>query len=597
MIICGLPFRAATAQIEEFQDEWNEKNSAIWETLEFNNKLNLNKTSVDELIAFGFNMEQAQCMLDHQEKFGNWHHESELQQCDIELEFIRTHRQDWSPILVDSRLTYFMENRKTPYIPQLSVTSSFNNNLGSLKNPTWHSQVQFKWGKLARLVYTTQTDAGEKSFDFQTAALEINSLKHLKKLVVGKYQWNWNHGLVFAAPYSIGRSYNLGSWVNNYQELRSAISTNEDQGVWGLGSTWQIRKNEFYVSLGTAKIDTRLNESGTSFLKRNYGGLHIGELEKSRRHNNQLNQIFGGWKRQFQNHSFNFSGVYYTYSIPRFRNFDSIYHEYIYEFQHTLNRFLKGKMLFNIAANNSGNWSFYSAGAWSLSSKFDLAFRIQSIPESFYSPERSPFSQSDIGNKTSEMGFDFNPNKQHCLQIRSIQILNISQLSYPRDDHNSFNWTMQYIHKINRSDYVQFRWKKTHSILGHPLAQVFIQTKLNIGSKFTSRFVFLQNRPSTTNEENTALLGQISGKIGPLNLQLYTVRFFSASPMYLTLPSAQFPWKLGVFTGNGTNFGFVLRYRVHKNARLLFSLDATKKNSFLEDQSQKPRIFVQLEIL
>jgi len=597
MIICALLFQSATAQIEEFQDEWGEQSSTVWETFELDEKLNLNKASVDELLAFGFSLEQANCMADHKEKFGNWLHESELQQCHVELEFIRTHRYDWSAILEDSRFNYLMQNQKTPYIPSVSVTSSFNNSLGTLKNPTWHTKIESKWGKFARFVYNTQTDAGEKPFDFQTAAFELKSLKNLKKLVLGKYQWNWNHGLVFAAPYSIGRSFNLGSWVNNYRELRYAVSTNEDLGLWGLGSKWQFRKNEFYFSMGSDKIDTRLNETGTAFLKRHYGGLHLTDLEKSRQDNNQLNQLFGAWHRQFQNHSINLSSTVYTYSIPRIQTIVNIYKEHIHEFQYAVHRLMNGQILLNMATNSRGNWSYYSAGAWSLSSKFDLAFRIQSISDSFFTPERSPFTQGENGKRNLELGIDFKPSKNHLIQIRNVQIKQLGPLMYPKGISHLYHWTMQYINNINRHDYFQFRWKNMHSPIGNPVSQIFIQTKFNLSTTITTRTVFVQEHDLNAIENNTALLAQVGYKLGALNLQFYSIQFKSNSPLYLTLPSAQFPWKLGIFNGNGWSYGLVMRYRMHKNIRFLFSIDATKKNSLLDEQSQKPRIFVQLVIL
>ncbi len=616
MIMAGLLCQSIKAQVEDPLNDWQESTSAVWESLDLTEKLNLNRASIVELQQSLFTTKQAQCMIQHREIWGDWTHETELQQCGISVSFIREHRSQWTLILKDARLQYLNENKGKYGLPEIKVISNILPQDGQWNRSSHQAQIQASWGNWSRLGYVIQTDAGEQFGDFQSAAWEFKSMKKLKHLVVGRFLWNWNQGLVFAAPFTVGRSFDMGSWVYNSQDLRPAISANEDQGIWGVGTRWQFRKNEVFFSAGATPFDTRLNTDGKAFSQRSYGGLHVSELEKSRRHNNIYGHVFIAWQRHFPQYSINISHTRYQYATPRESNQKQVTTENITEYQHTFKKLLGGRILLNVAASNQGPISYYVAGAWSLHSQLDLSVKTQSIRENYYAPERSPYSQSDYGKSNSEMGFDFKPNRKSQIQIRSILENDLKAFKYPEFNTPDASWILQYVYQLNRADFVQVRWKSPYSINGINPPQLMVQSKFNIHPKLNLRMVYLQQKnnvyldsrlsnsllsypgPSyVITGSSTALLMQMGIKIGDLNLQCYGGGFSAKSPLYVTLPSAQFPWRLGILTGEGYAMGMVVRHRLHKKIRLLYSIDYIKKKSFVPEQSQKPRIFVQLEIL
>jgi hypothetical protein len=109
--------------------------------------------------------------------------------------------------------------------------------------------------------------------------------------------------------------------------------------------------------------------------------------------------------------------------------------------------------------------------------------------------------------------------------------------------------------------------------------------------------LYIGQQDQTQLPKSTAFLSQIGYKNGRINFEIYAAHYYATEPLYITLPSAQFPWRLGIFNGSGRAFGFSVRQRIHPKLRLRYSVDWMQKTFFSNPESQKPRIFVQLEIL
>lgn len=597
LLIAGVWGQSINAQIDEFINEWHERTSAAWESIEWSTRISLNRANFTELKEVGFNTKQAQCIIEHRQKWGEWSHETELQQCQISLEFIRKHRNHWSLLSPDARIQYLQTHKGKHFFPEVKWTTSISPFIEERNGTNYHSKVQASWGNWSRLGYIIQSDAGEEPGDYQSAAWEFKSMKKLKHLVLGRFLWNWNQGLVFSAPYAVGRSFDMGSWVHNSQSLNAALSQNEDQGIWGIGSHWKLAKNEIFASFGTRYFDSRINEKYSGFDTRVYGGVHITELEKSRRNNNQFHHGFIAWQRHFANHSLNVSHTRYTYKIPRIFQDQPLKHEHVTEYQHTFKHFLGGRVLFNTAITQLGVFSYYVAGAWNVNPRIDISLRTQYIPENFFAPERSPYSQSDNGKEIKEYGIDFNPNPNHKFQLRSQIENQRTTIEYPLDKVNHYLWIWQYTGQLYKKDVLQIRWKSPYNQALEITSQLMMQAKIQLHPKWKLRLVYISQNEGKLSNPSTLLLAQLGGKIEGFQFQMYSATFQSTSPLYVTLPSAQFPWKLGLFNGAGNASGLVIRQRIHRNLRLLFSVDYVSKKSFTYMQSQKPRIFVQLEIL
>ena len=76
MIMAGLLCQSIKAQVEDPLSDWQESTSAVWESLDLTEKLNLNRASIVELQQSHFTAEQAQCMIQHRETWGDWTHET-----------------------------------------------------------------------------------------------------------------------------------------------------------------------------------------------------------------------------------------------------------------------------------------------------------------------------------------------------------------------------------------------------------------------------------------------------------------------------------------------------------------------------------------
>ncbi len=585
------------AQDKDWQNEWAETANEVIESLDWSDKLNLNQASMAELQHFGFDSKQAQCMLLHREKWGDWQHLSELQRCQIPLEFIRSERQHWAELNLDARRIYLQEKDSNWWKPEIKGSGNL---LPHTTNPKEFSHLfksQALWGKWLRMSYISQTDAGENFNDFQAAAMEVKSIKKLQHAVLGRFMWNWNQGLTFAAPFAVGRSLDLGSWVHNEQQLRAASSPNEDQGIWGLGGHFKLQKHGFYVSTGTVHFDARLDALGTAFIQRSYGGLHVTDLEKSRRKNNRMEHLFLAWKHQYRNHAINVSHTAYRYEIPRLHENGRLKQEYITEYQHTIQGLWGARILFNLARTSLNKWAYYSAAAWTIHPHLDLAFRTQNIGNGYYAPERSPYTQSDNGKHISEIGIDFNPHYQHQFQMRSQVERSLLPLSINGPVEPKTVWLAQYVFHLNKKEYIQLRWRQHGENTEINRPQFIAQSKISLHPNWQLRSVYIWQKGLTFESVNTLFLNQISGKIGPFNAHFYAVMHHSNEALYLSLPSAQFPWKLGVFNGQGNAYGLIIRQRIHRKMRLQYSIEWTKKNEFNNEPIQKPRIFVQLEIL
>lgn len=596
-VVVGLVHLSVNAQSSDWQNEWHEQTQVIWESVEWSARLDLNRAPIAEFESQGFDSKQAICIVTHREQWGDWVHESELQQCGVSVDFIREHRAQWAPLWQHAGHMHLKENGKRGYRPQLKAQLSALPALNDKGGLSHHALIQANWGSWSRLSYLTQTDAGEKLGDFHTAAWEFKGLKNFQNLIIGRYQWNWNQGLVFAAPFAVGRSFNMGSWVHNEQQLRPAVSQNEDQGLWGVGTCLKFKKQQIYISIGADRIDTRLHPNGDAFTQGAYGGLHVSNLEISRKHNNLLQQGFIGWRRQFKNHAINLSHTRYRYSLPRVYDTNVISAESLSEYQHTLHRFLGARSLFNFAINNQGHRAYYIASAWSIHPHLDVALRIQSISNEFYAPERSPYTQSDYGKKGSEWGIDYQPRPQHQFLLRSLWQKPQGRFTEIQPIDYRAAVVLQYIYKPNRTDFFQVRWKQAQHIGRSQPQQIISQALVNLHPNWRLRVLYIWQQDRTQLPKSTAFLSQLGYKNGPINFQVYAASYYTTEPLYVTLPSAQFPWRLGIFNGSGRAFGISVRQRIHPKIRLRYSVDWMQKTFFSDLQSQKPRIFVQLEIL
>lgn len=585
------------SQIPEWQTDWNQRLDEFWDRVEIPSNTDINHAGLAELQEIGFETSQAECLIGHIATYGHIKHLSELQQCGIPLLQIQQLRSQILPFYSDRFRDY---KNQTPdsnrWVPKLQLKS---NTITNHSSKSWGQTHQFQalWGNWSRLSILTHTDAGETFNDHFTAALEIKSVGRFEHLILGKYQWHWNQGLLFMAPYAIGSSYNLSSWVHHQQQLRNSVSQNEDIGLFGIASTILMNKGKLHVSIGSDKIDTRLTPQG--FTSRYYGGNHITDLEKSRRHNNQLSHLFVGWSIAKSTFSFNISHIEYLYKIPKVTKNGILFRERFSEMQYSSQNFLGARSIFNISTNGLQSYSYYISCLWTLSNYLDIAVRSQDLASNNYPPEQSPFTLSDIGKQNHELGIDIVPNEKHRLQIRSLVQFNTDtlQTEYLATSPSRSYWHLQHIYQLNKTEFIAFRFHVPQQVTEIPQWKVQIQAKLHLHTNLKWSTNYITQVHNHT--KSTLLLTTLKWNYRKTwNIQGYGGVFSGNDLLYAPLPSAQFPWRLGIFSGSGSTFGIIANVKISKHVKWRFSIEQMqKRNDLNQIEHQKPRIFVQLEII
>jgi hypothetical protein len=594
MLMLGISSLSVHAQMNEWDIEWLPTTATLWEWVDVQEKVHLNTSTFADLKHIGFTDEEASCIISHREEYGKWLHETELQQCPLSHSRIQELRPYIKPLAHQQsdpivQLDYWL-NPKIRYTNSVLYQPKNEHPLGH------HSQIQLRWNTFSRLGFLTQTDAGERTFDFTTAAWEFKNAPLFTHLVLGRFLWNWNQGLVHNAPYAIGRSFDMGSWVNTQQELRPALTQNEDLGLWGAAITGYWKLGAWYASVGTSKFDARLNTEGNAFTQRHFGGIHVSPLERSRRHNNELQHIFGGVKINGLQQEIILSISHYRYHIPRFWNHQKYQQEHYLEGQYTTNQFLDARTLFNVAYASNRQVSWYLSSIKVIHSKMDIAFRSLRIPEGFIPPERSPFAQSDIGKSISEWGIDLRLSKKQILQARSTHEFKLYPQAHVSNDTRKNGFQLQYIYQNKTSEFFQFRIRQSLHYSDYQPLQCDAAYRFNLTPKWQVKSVFQWKERHALEPKSSIIQFQISVHERRFTGTVYGAQFHTQESSYILLPSAQYPWRLGVFNGKGSAFGIIGTLKLHTHLKCRFSFDWINYHNLKDQSNQKPRIFVQLEL-
>jgi hypothetical protein len=582
------------AQTNEWQIDWNFNAESAWEWFDIQGKLDLNTASLTDFLQFEFTEEEASCMVKHRITYGPWLHETELQRCSLSIERIQECRKFILPLVRRSPDAIFSKSFwRNPRMSQAVSALYDPKKDGQL---THHYQTHLHWGTSSRLSFLTQTDAGEQFFDYYTANWEIKNRKYLKHAVIGRYQWNWNQGLTHNAPYAVGRSFDIGSWVNNQQELRSSVSQNEDLGLWGIAAHLNFPRWNLFVSSGKRTFDARLNPSENAFTQRQYGGIHRTPLEISRKSNNELHQRFFGLQTHFYRQEVTVSFTNYHYQIPRFTPQKLLFEEKIIEIQHVMNNVFSIRSLFNFSSSNSGVHAWYGAAVKSLHPKIDIAFRHSHIPQDYFGPERSPYSMSDVGKDIREWGIDLFPQSKNLLQIRSIQENRIVARNIQVPELPKSIFQVQYMYQNKQKEILQLRIRQQVNHYNQPF-QLDLAYKVALVESWNLKLAYQWKQAPIGLVNNTATMAQVSYHLKDFSAHLYGLHFLFHETGYLLLPSAQYPWRLGIFTGQGNALGIVGKWKLTPHIHCRFSVEWINYEKSQEKSNQNPRIFVQLEYL
>lgn len=397
--------------------QWQFDQSNLWEsgieTLNFQRN-NLNELNEEELSTFNFfSSREIDTIISYRKAFGSFQSWIELQQCGIPIAQIRRIQEDLELSSHQDWHAYRSLKGKDAWTPTCLTSVSLKND-PNYPGLAYTGKTKFSIDQLVQLSAIFHNDASERAMDHVSIALELRKTRWFDQLIIGKHALYLGQGMTQNAPFRVGRSLNLGTWVHDEIQLRSIVSQNEDVGSWGLGMTKDVKGWKVITSLGQQRWDTRLNENESIALSRITGGSHKTELELSRRRNNNIRHATVSITRQYRVGTLLFSSSIQSFELPM-QNQDKYIHQHEIQWSQ---EWKNNRLLLNGSIDNHLHPSYYLAFVKSWGKNIDFAFKTQSLHTDFYAPMKSPCESQGRGVKSTEWGMDGKWGNQLKWKIR-----------------------------------------------------------------------------------------------------------------------------------------------------------------------------------
>lgn len=519
----------------------------------------------------------------HRKTFGLFSDWIELQQCGIPPAKIRELRNSFYLREETGWNSFLVLMKKHRWVPQTHTQISLKND-PLFPGISFMGKSSFSWGNHLKVKALAHSDASERSIDHSAFCIEVKNTPYFDKVLMGKQSIFFGQGLTHNAPFAVGRSLNIGTWVHDEMQIRSQVSPNEDMGNWGITLKSSKKRLSYIIGMGYDFWDTRLTENHDAFTSRITGGLHRSRSEIKSAKNNRINYGTLGFNHNFQSTKISGIVTYQGMNSPKEGHSTVLWN---YEFQWSgnvgTNRFLT-----NIAATHQNKYAWYFAWIKSLGSNLDIGIKGKYIQKDYYAPMRSVYDQYDYGKKGLEFAIDGQLSKRHQWKIRKSLLV-----KYPRnisDEQASPSWILYTRHELSRVHQIstQTRWqgqgtsqriKFQYQLKINPNQRLKLEYQTNNEAPYTHYFILCSWR-----------------RVLPIGTVIvYATDYSSNSPFYSSLPSAEFAWQLGTFSGSGNGWGTVLRLKLSQKWRLLFSASFNKKGQSVSSNENIPRIFVSLK--
>lgn len=519
----------------------------------------------------------------HRTTFGPFSDWIELQQCGIPPAKIRELRNSFF-LSEETGWNSFLElMKKHHWTPQTQTQISLKND-PLYPGISFMGKSTFSWGNHIKIKALAHSDASERSIDHLTYCIEVKNTTYFDKILIGKHSIFSGQGLTHNAPFAVGRSLNIGTWVHDEMQIRSQVSANEDIGNWGITLKSSKQQLSYIIGLGYDFWDTRMRKNHDVFTSRISGGLHRNRSEIESTKNNLIQYGTLGLNYNFQSTKISSIVTYQRMKSPKEGHSPVLWN---YEFQWSgnvgTNRFLT-----NIAATHQLKTAWYFAWIKSLGSQLDIGINGKYIGKDYYAPMRSIYDQYDYGKKGFEIAIDGQLSKRLQWKIRK-NLLG----KYPRnisDDPASPSWILYTMHELNRTHQIstQTRWQSQGTS-----QRIKIEYHLKINPNQRLKLEYQTNNEAPYKHYFILYSWRSVLPIG--TVIVYAKDYSSNSPLYSILPSAEFAWQLGTFSGSGYGWGTILRLKLSQKWRVLFSASFNKKKLSASSNENIPRIFVSLK--
>jgi hypothetical protein len=529
-----------------------------------------------------FSASDIDTIIAYRKAFGHFVSWIELQQCGITIKQIRRIQEDLELSSRQEWKAYRSLKGQDTWTPTCLTSLSFRND-PNYPGLAYTGKTKFSISNLAQLSLLVHNDASERAMDHVSFALELRKTRWFEQLIIGKHALYLGQGMTQNAPFRVGRSLDLGTWVHDEIQIRSIVSQNEDLGSVGLGITKEIARWKVITSVGQQKWDSRLNETANVSLSRITGGSHQTELEISRRNNNIVRHATVSVTRHLSFGKILFASTVQSFAIP-VKTQNKRIHQHEIQWSH---EWKNNRLLINGSTDNRLNPSFYLAFVQSWGKNIDFAFKTQSSAVNYYAPLKSPYESQGKGVKSMEWGLDGKWGTQLKWKIRKQTEFRGSTPFM--ENHYGSRWTLFSLLKLGKLTSIssQLRWDNHDPLL----------VRISFEHTYPSDGQLKMEYQSFDRQHhlNRLVLLKWKQRWEKGILSFWVFDHNTNNPLYTVLPSSEFAWQLGVFSGRGWGLGSAIRWRISQKWSLKISAQYGKKDDPRKNGPIIPRIFVGIQ--
>jgi hypothetical protein len=311
----------------------DEEDSQLIELLEsiYNNPLNINTTSVEELLTIPLmDISTAQKIVSHRKRYGDFFTEDELysiknirrDRIKILLPFLTTTEAEANSISQkENKETDFYDKTqitlRSRAINKLQTARGFSENAYQGSKIKSYQRLKIDYTDKYRFGILSEKDAGETSFsDFASAHLEINDLFFENKIIAGDYLIEFGQGLAVWSPYAFSKGSDaVNTAVRSSRGLSAYTSADENQFFRGGAFYGNLINTSFTIFYSSKKRDANIEND--KILSLPISGYHRTENEYTRK-NSLHSSSFGTILNQRFSENLNVGFLYYSTKFSKY---------------------------------------------------------------------------------------------------------------------------------------------------------------------------------------------------------------------------------------------------------------------------------------
>lgn len=311
----------------------------------FDNPINLNNTSFDELKQLGLLSDiQIQDLLLHIRLNGKLLSKYELQALrywdlstiESVLPFIYVDERldkvyfNWKDVLKYGKSELFLRYQTTPEskMGYNTVADSIKENSNSYywgNKDRYYSRYHFAYRSNISFGVTAEKDPGEQffkstqqnGFDFYSAHAYYNGGKYLKTVALGDYQLQIGQGLNVWTGYAFGKTSDIASVKKNAQGIRPYTSVDENRFFRGAAVDLGFKTLGLQLFASQKMLDAQVKNDSTEYVSSiDLSGNHRTTSERNKM--NSLQESVTGFYFYYKKNGFSsgICGSQLTYSLP-----------------------------------------------------------------------------------------------------------------------------------------------------------------------------------------------------------------------------------------------------------------------------------------